>query len=223
MLVHNNSSTGQDAALLKRFKEPAWNFQVLRFLDSNAKDIIPRRDQVWTLDAVSKRLVEALEKAKRPVPKYLQSLVGTSNLKEQQVAAFAMHCFWTGEYQLGNIDGVVETEAGWLDGREVTLVHYNKSEISIEQLAKRAAEVRCAQKVYTPEGKQFGRLQPGKLDSSYRVASRGDQKRQLQQVPRLTRVPNLNATQLTKLNALAPRNMSAALEWLSPSQLRQIR
>jgi len=218
VLVYNNRSSGQDAELLKRFREPAWNYQVLRFLDSNAKDIIPRRDQVWTVNAVSRRLVDALEAVDRPVPKYLQSLVSSSSPKNQQLAAFAMNCFWIGEYELGRIEGVTATEAGWLDGREVTLVRYEPSKVSLKSLATQAAHVRCAQKMYTPNGKRVGRLPVGKLDKSYRTESASDQKRQLSRIPIAGSVPSINATQLTKLNALLPRNRTTALEWLSPSQ-----
>ena len=33
VLVYNNRSSGMDGELLDRFDEPAWNFQVIRFLD----------------------------------------------------------------------------------------------------------------------------------------------------------------------------------------------
>ena len=33
-----------------------------------------------------------------------------------------MHCFWTGEMKLGQLKGVLETEAGFIGGHEVTLV-----------------------------------------------------------------------------------------------------
>ena len=42
LLIHNNKP-GRDAEVLKRFGEPAWNYQVVRFLDPAGKDIIPRR------------------------------------------------------------------------------------------------------------------------------------------------------------------------------------
>ncbi len=221
VLVYNNRSGGKDSDILKKYREPSWNYQVVRFLNPDGKDIIPRKDRVWTTEALAGRMASALKMSKRNVPKYLTSLA-VNNPRNIAKAAFAMSCFWTGEYQLGNIDGVVETEAGWLDGREVTLVHYNKSQISLEQLTAQAEKVRCAQKVYTQEGKSQGRLQAGKLDSSYRTASQSDQKRQLRQLPRLTKLPHLNETQLTKLNALAPRDIKAALQWLSPKQRQLI-
>jgi len=34
MLVYNNRNGGMDQKLLKRFQEPAWNHQVIRFLNA---------------------------------------------------------------------------------------------------------------------------------------------------------------------------------------------
>jgi hypothetical protein len=221
VLVYNNRAAGPDHELLKRYREPAWNYQVIRFLDESGVDIIPRKDKVWTTSALASRMCEALRRANRTVPKYLTTLA-MNDPRNTALVAFAMSCFWTGEFQLGNIDGVVATEAGWLDGREVTLLKYNPELISLTQLAERAANVRCAQKMYTPESTALGRLAAGKLDSSYRMASAGDQKRQLRKSPQLANLPNLNETQLARLNALVPRDLNAALQWLSPSQRRQL-
>ncbi len=219
VVVYNNRSSGTDAKLLKQFNEPAWNYQVIRFLDKSGKDIIPRKDHIWTVSAVASRMIETLQTAGRPVPKYLSTLVSPPK-PNHQMAAFAMYCFWTGEYELGRIDGVTATEAGWLDGHEVTLVHFDSKKLSLESLARKAAEVRCARKIYTTDGKPISglRLATGQLDRSYRRASESDQKRQLLRHPRLKEIPNLNATQLTKLNAIVPRNVTQALAWLSPDQ-----
>ena len=48
VVVYNNRGTGKDRELLERYREPAWNYQVIRFLNSEGKDIIPRKDRVWT-------------------------------------------------------------------------------------------------------------------------------------------------------------------------------
>jgi hypothetical protein len=73
ILVYNNRP-GKDAELLARYHEPAWNFQVIRFLDSSGKDIIPRQDRVWTVGEVVRRMCAALEKAGKKVPAYLKRL-----------------------------------------------------------------------------------------------------------------------------------------------------
>ena len=72
-----NNAPGRDAELLKRFKEPAWNYQVVRFLDAEGKDIIPRKDRVWTTKALAARMAAALEKAGRKVPGGLGKLAGS--------------------------------------------------------------------------------------------------------------------------------------------------
>ena len=73
VVVYNNRK-GEDAAILKSFGEPAWNYQVIRFLSSKGEDIILRRDKIWTTEALAARMVEALETRGRPVPDYLNSL-----------------------------------------------------------------------------------------------------------------------------------------------------
>ena len=118
-----------DANLLDRFdREPSWNFQVIRFLDRDSKDIIPRRDQVWTIAETAGRMAATLEKMARPVPLYLKNLILEEDSKNLRQIAFAMFCFWTGEYTLGKIDGVVTTEAGFFEGREVSLMHCHRGE-----------------------------------------------------------------------------------------------
>ena len=73
LLIHNNSG-GVDAQILRKYKEPAWNYQVVRFLSGEGKDIIPRRDRVNTRAALAKRMIQALEKAKQPVPEDLKKI-----------------------------------------------------------------------------------------------------------------------------------------------------
>ena len=74
VLVYNNRKGGMDEELLRRFQEPAWNYQVIRFLNAAGRDVIPRKDRVWTTGGVASRMVEALEAANRPVPKYLEDI-----------------------------------------------------------------------------------------------------------------------------------------------------
>mgnify|MGYP005995394033 CR=1 FL=1 len=71
--VYNNVK-GKDAKILREFKEPAWNYQVIRFITHEKKDIIPRRDKISTVPAVATRMIEVLEKKKREVPKELRAL-----------------------------------------------------------------------------------------------------------------------------------------------------
>ena len=78
VLVYNNRMGGNDEELLRRFGEPGWNFQVIRFLDADCRDIIPREDKVWTLAGVAARMIETLNVVGRTVPVYLHTLAGTT-------------------------------------------------------------------------------------------------------------------------------------------------
>ena len=69
-----NNHPGRDAEILKKFKEPSWNYQVIRFLNSNEQDIIPRKDRVWDVQSLKKRMIEVLTKTKRKVPAYLNEI-----------------------------------------------------------------------------------------------------------------------------------------------------
>jgi len=207
LLIHNNKG-GYDAEILQRYREPAWNYQVVRFLDSQGKDIISRKDKIWNIASQSKRMIAALAQSKMEVPLYLQSIAQTSNISTYQTAAFAQHCFWTGEYKLGAINGVVSTEAGWIDGLEVTKVTFDPTLISFPNLKAKAEKARCASTSFSP--KDFSR-------AKYRAARPSDQKKQLSGVKL---PPNLNAVQLCKLNAFLRSKPQQALAWLSPNQKR---
>jgi hypothetical protein len=147
ILVYNNRS-GKDASLLRRYNEPAWNYQVIRFLDSSGKDIIPRRDRVWTIGGVARRMCRALEKTGKDIPVYLHGLALEYDNPHLKEVVLAMYCFWTGEMKLGGINGVVKTEAGFLRHREVTRVWYDETLISLMELVGKAAKVQCADRVY---------------------------------------------------------------------------
>ncbi|MAS95173.1 MAG: hypothetical protein CMO55_18405 [Verrucomicrobiales bacterium] len=225
VVVYNNQP-GKDAEILKKYREPAWNFQVVRFLDKEGKDIIERKDRVWSLQGIAARMVEALKAFGQDAPKYLRALAGSEVAAETGTAAFAMYCFWTGELRLGSIEGVLTTEAGWLDGREVTLVSFDREKLPFEELVGAAAQYDCADKVYALNEDDLtaarkSRLSVATLTDDYRRASDSDQKKQLQGTP--FEELKLSPVQATKVNSFARTNPEAALEWLSPSQVATLR
>lgn len=171
LLIHNNKP-GKDAEVLAMFNENAWDYQVVRFLDTNGHDLIPRKDRVWEAPELKQRIDQVLKKKAGRI----------------QRVAIAQPCFWSGEMKIGAIDGVRRTEAGYLDGREVTLVDYDAGQISLENLTVKAKAAKVATGVYT------------KLDG-YQKAPEFDQKRQLQG----TKYADMKLTpeQATKVNAFA--------------------
>ena len=71
VVIHNNAE-GEDARVLERFKEPAWNNPVVRFLDSNGLDVIERKDRVWKSSDLAPRMSAALVAAKQKLPSWWQ-------------------------------------------------------------------------------------------------------------------------------------------------------
>jgi hypothetical protein len=136
-----------------------------------------------------------------------------------------MSCFWTGEYKLGQLAGVVSTEAGWYDGREVTLLRYHRKLTDLGTLVKQAERERCAQGVYTDPSESVANprvtVKPLKL-GQYRPASKSDQKKQIQPWLQKHHHLQLSPMQEMKLNSLMPKNKRQAFSWLSPRQLEQV-
>ena len=137
--------------------------------------------------------------------------------------AFAQYCFWTGEMKLGQIEGVVRTEAGYFQRREVTLVDYDPARISLDKLASQARRAGVADRIYLPAGAQLsGTAVAGvkigePLDGSYRTAPASDQKKQLEGTPYAGL--KITSEQATKVNAFVRVKPSKALEWI-PAALR---
>ena len=62
--IYNNVE-GKDARVLASYKEPTWNNPVTRLVDAAGKDIIPRKDRVWTTRGIAARMLQVLEKRRR--------------------------------------------------------------------------------------------------------------------------------------------------------------
>jgi hypothetical protein len=151
-----------------------------------------------------------------------EPLATESQRVSTQRVAFTQYCFWTGEMKLGQIEGVVRTEAGFFKGREVTLVDYDPSRVSLENLASQARQAGVADCIHLSSGaRSVGTSVAGvkvgeALDSSYQAAPVSDQKKQLEGTP-YTRL-KLTPEQATKVNAFARVNPGKASEWLAPAQ-----
>lgn len=188
---------------MERYREPAWNFPVVRFLSPQGVDLIERKDRLFTITQLLPRMERALQKARRKSA--ILPLVQPETVRPKLVA-LSQHCFWTGELNIGGIEGVVKTEAGWLKGAEVTLVYYDESRIAEDTLVAEAKKHSCANEVFRGAGLK-----------GYRPARESDQKRQLQGTA-FEKLPGLTPYQRTKLNAFARSDPSRAKTFLSPRQ-----
>ena len=146
--IYNNVE-GKDAEVLKRFKEPAWNNPVVRFLKDDEKDVIARKDGVYGTPELLSRMMESLKKAGRPVPEYLKLATFEANPSAREKAVFAMYCYWEGERLLGELDGVLATRIGMLSGAEVVEVEFDPTVVTFVKLLEKANTLQCATQVFT--------------------------------------------------------------------------
>jgi hypothetical protein len=217
--IYNNVK-GRDAAVLKRFNEPAWNNPVVRFVDAQGRDMIPRRDGDYSTASLLNRMAQALRKANRPVPPYLESAAWEYAPPAREIVTFAMHCYWVGEQRLGTLSGVLATRIGMLAGMEVVEVEFDPTRRSLESLIKAAGEFECARRVIVHDDahEAIARELVGDavLRTDERVNTKTTQQYHLSKFPALYYLP-LTQLQATRLNA-AVANGTDRASLLAPTQ-----
>jgi hypothetical protein len=135
-----NNKNGEDRRILKKFNEPSWNNPVIRIVDNHGKDIIHRIAGLYTKEALVLNMTIALTVSNRSVPVYLKLLDeefvrNKSNIKTEY---FSMYCFWSGEAFFGNQKGILSTEPGFMNGKEVVKVQFDNSKTKLPILVEKA-------------------------------------------------------------------------------------
>lgn len=150
-----NNKKGKDAEALIFFHEPSWNNPVVRIVDEHKRDIIGRVNGNYSKAGIVIAMINAFKELNRTVPQYLEILAEEFGAETKAETAYlSMYCFWKGEKEIGKLDGVVETEAGFMDGKEVVRVMYNPETIPLNNLLTQADAASCAQSVYTTSKNQ---------------------------------------------------------------------
>ena len=150
LCIYNNKK-GYDAQVLKKFKEPSWNNPVVRIIDVNEKDIIPRLNGQYNLPYVIAGITRALRSSGTVIPEYLNGLEIEYGTNYHEETILGMFCFWSGEKLMSQIPGVVSSEAGFMSGREVVKISFDPSIISESQLITKAKNGNCADMVFSDE------------------------------------------------------------------------
>ncbi|MCB0854150.1 MAG: thioredoxin family protein [Bacteroidetes bacterium] len=152
-----NNKGGEDAKVLKMYNEPSWNNPVVRIVGVDKENIVPRVSGNYSQLGVVQAMVRALEKSKKSIPTYLYLLQEELRAREEgtETAILSMYCFWTGEKHLGNIPGVVETQAGFMNGKEVVKVAFDPDLVNYGAIVKQAQLLSCASQVFTDSRDQF--------------------------------------------------------------------
>ena len=198
--IYNNKG-GKDGDALNRFNEPAWNNPVVRIVRADYQDVVLRMPNFNSSLQLVNGMRRALELTNTAVPQYLDLLEEELVAREGglETATFSMYCFWTGEGLFGNIPGVIETEPGYQDGKEVVKVQFNPVVVKkddLEALTKPKGVSTCARN----EGFRTDR-EPKYYMSNTDYAF----------------IP-MTSLQACRINSLVGKNQSPN-EWLSPRQM----
>lgn len=196
-----NNKGGKDKEILEKYNEPSWNNPVVRIINTEGKNVVPRISNDYSASTLSLRMKQALVQKKEIVPEYLNLLVqeltaAQANRVDEKY--FKMYCFWTGEKELGSLSGVLSTQSGFMNHSEVVKVSYDSKLISEEQLEKQA------------EKNNFRPVEEGK----YKLAS-NDLHYYLQHTDYIY-LP-LTELQKTKINS-SIGNRKSGEKYLSPTQ-----
>jgi len=200
-----NNVKGHDREILNHFGEPTWNNPVVRIVNNKGKNLINRLGGNYTSYGLVNYMLVALGTGFYGQPEYLKIAAAelqkghSSQLSE---ATYSMYCFWTGEAHLGQLEGVVETEPGFMNGKEVVRVTYNEALINEQTITKHAEKAKC-----NLESKR----------SKFRADK--DPQYYLKQTP--FKYLALSSLQRTKINS-ALKNRLDATKLLSPSQSKYL-
>lgn len=151
--IYNNRD-GDDYKTLRSFGEPSWNNPVVRIITPERNELAPRLSGDYSQLELVNRILQALKESNETAPPYLELLAHELRAKSNNVeeATFAMHCFWEGEAKLGNIEGVISTKPGFMNGHEVVEVLYDPEVTSYAELISKAEKV--ANHVFVKDNKQ---------------------------------------------------------------------
>jgi hypothetical protein len=197
-----NNKKGKDLIILKKYNEPTWNNPVVRIVNKKGENLVKRVASDYSAKGLYNAMLKALNIEKKAIPEYIkilgQELTINYNAPNIKEAHYKMYCFWTGEKQLGSQDGVLLTQAGFMNG-EVVKVKYDASKVSKETLNTFA---------------KANKMQPVTSKNNFTWSEKDEdyylQHSQLKYLP-------LSQVQKTKINS-ALGNSQSPLPYLSPKQ-----
>ncbi|MFQ5429922.1 MAG: VPGUxxT family thioredoxin-like (seleno)protein, type 2 [Phycisphaerae bacterium] len=217
-----NNIRGPDARTLKSFGEKPWNNPVVRIITHDRKALADRVAGDYTVAGLASAMVAALKRHGDPVPTYLSLLAEETAARKHGLAraTFAMHCFWEGEGALGDVDGVIATMPGFLQGKEVVEVRFDPRAVSYAALVAKARTLKCADTVFVHDPTQQKAAEAALGSAAVRTdaAIRPDKqpKYYLAQTP--YRYVPMTGLQASRVNAALGRKQDPK-RFLSPGQV----
>ncbi|MBC7885075.1 MAG: thioredoxin family protein [Saprospiraceae bacterium] len=152
LCIYNNQG-GHDKKIIEKYKEPAWNNPVIRIVDKNGMDIVERQPDFRFKSKTIFSIKEALMASGQEIPKYIEILLLETNVLDNKKAEefyLGMYCFWKGEKEIGVINGVIGTEAGYMFGKEVVKIVYDTDRTNMDDIITKAKKAGCADAIYAP-------------------------------------------------------------------------
>jgi len=150
--IHNNKN-GPDKEALQLFNEASWNNPVIRIVDANLKDILGRLAGDYTAYGLVSKINAGLLAKGIKIPGYLNLLEQEFRSKQfgSLQAIIGMYCFWSGEKTYGKLNGVLFTNAGYMNGSEVVSIQYDPSIICIDEIIEAGKKQNNADRIFTTE------------------------------------------------------------------------
>lgn len=218
LAIYNNTG-GEDAKVLKKFNEPAWNNPVARIISANTEqDIIPRLNGKYDISSLLDFLIKGMIESHLLVPQYLATLHSEYDTNDLRETHLSMYCFWTGEKALADMQGVIDTRAGYMNGTEVVKVKYDADQVSEEELIQYAKVQKCADALYSDDQREVAAAKKLNIPTKSKGIFRPDK-----QPKYYIYMSNLRSLPMTHLQALlvnrAFANNEDAERYLSPRQL----
>lgn len=219
LAIYNNKG-GQDAEVLKIFNEAAWNNPVVHITDSKGKDLLSRFNGQYSPGQMITYIRKALQVNGKLIPEYVKLLEEEFNSENEELI-LEMYCFWSGEKNIGNQNGIVYTEAGFSNGKEVVKVVYDKTSTDAENIIKNAKISGNADAIHTSEADMISLAK--KLNTTVKKPNGFRKDSEVHYYLHHSKYNKLELTpmQATKINS-ALGNCKNPEKYLSPRQLKLI-
>jgi len=199
-----NNKRGKDLDVLTTYNEPTWNNPVVRIVNGKGKDIVKRVSGNYSEAGLVDAMMEGIIQSGELVPEYL-SLLYQELSSNQSECYLSMYCFWTGEKEIAKIPGVVTTQAGFMNGREVVKVSFDENKTNAKKIKKVASKKNCGDDLYLKNNDY-------RIDRESKYYLRHSK---LQYVP-------MTIAQATKINSALGEGTDP-INYLSPQQIKWYR
>lgn len=217
LAIFNNKS-GQDAEILKKYNEPAWNNPVCLIVDKSGSELLPRLSNHYSEGSVVRYIRKGIDASNQLVPKYIQIIEQEYNAIKKELV-LEMHCFWTGEKHVAEIPGVVSTMPGFSNGKEVVKVEFDASLTDEKKIITAAKKSNIAEAVHVNEsGKKIFKDQNIVVKNLQKFTPDKDIHYYLKNSD-YTNVP-MSKAQASRANSLLGQGLEATII-LSPRQIDQ--